>query len=485
MYPVPDPHPYRPMQARDPRTGETDYTFDAATPDAVHAHAARLRHAQPAWAARSIEERAQALRRWRDEIAARETALTDALSVDTGRRWITHLVVQGAMRALDRWADLAPDLGATPAPRPSATVPTVTIEQQRVPYPLVGVISPWNFPLTLALIDTIPALLAGCAVVLKPSEVTPRFVEPLADAARAAGLDDVLAIVRGGPETGRAMTETVDAVCFTGSVATGRTVAAAAASRLITAFLELGGNDPALVLNDADVETATDAVLRSTCGVAGQACQSLERVYVQRGIYETFLTRLVEKAEAATLSYPDPHKGQIGPLIFEGQATTIQAQIDDARAGGATVWTGGAVETLGGGLWCRPTVLTDVTSDMKVMAEETFGPLVPVVPFDTVEEGIALANDTEFGLSASVFTRDLDLARHVASRIDAGAVGINDGSLTSVVYDAEKNSFKQSGLGGSRMGRAGFSRFFRTKALLFQTAAPAPLASQDEALLAR
>lgn len=471
------------MTARNPRTGETDYTFDAATPDVISAHAARSRAAQPAWAAQPIEERAKALRRWRDEIAARETVLTDALAADTGRRWITHLVVQGALRALDRWADLAPTLADTPGARPSATVPTVTIEQQRVPYALVGVISPWNFPLTLALIDTLPALLAGCAVILKPSEVTPRFVEPLAEAARAAGLDDVLAIVRGGPETGQAMTEAVDAVCFTGSVTTGKKVAAAAAARLIPAFLELGGKDPALVLNDADLEVATDAILRSACGVAGQACQSLERVYVQREVYQPFLARLVEKAEAATLSYPDPANGQIGPLIFEDQAVTIQAQIDDARAGGATVWTGGTVETLGGGLWCRPTVLSSVTPDMKVMTQETFGPLVPVVPFDTLDEGIALANSTEFGLSASVFTRDMALAREVASRIDVGAIGINDGSLTSVVYDAEKNSFKQSGVGGSRMGLAGYLRFFRTKALLFQTAAPSTLASQDEAHL--
>ena len=471
------------MQARNPRTGEIDYAFDAAAPETVRVHGARLRAAQPAWAVRPIAHRADALRRWRGEIRAREHELTDALSVDTGRRWISHLVVQGAMQSLDRWADLAPDLDAATPPRPSATAPSVTVETQRVPYPLVGVISPWNFPLTLALIDTVPALLAGCAVLLKPSEVTPRFVEPLAEAARAAGLDDVLAIVRGGPDTGQAITEAADAICFTGSVATGKKVAAAAASRLIPAFLELGGNDPALVLADADVEAAADAVLRSACGVAGQACQSLERVYVQREIFEPFLALLVEKAQAATLSYPDPASGQIGPLIFEGQAATIQAHIDDARAGGATVWTGGQVETLGGGLWCRPTVLTDVTPDMKVMAQETFGPVVPVVPFDTIEEGIALANGTEFGLSASVFSQDLDRARGVASRIEAGAVGVNDGSLTSVVTDAEKNSFKQSGLGGSRMGRAGFLRFFRTRAFLVQTAPPAPLSSQDEANL--
>ena len=472
------------MTARNPRTGVHDYAFEPASPDDVRACAERLRQSQPAWAALPAQARADALRRWRDEIAAREGALVDALSADTGRRWITHLVVQGALALLDRWADAGPDLLALPGPRPSATRPSVAVETQRVPYGLVGVISPWNFPLTLSLLDTVPALLAGCAVVLKPSEVTPRFVGPLAEAAGAAGLADVLAVVRGGPETGRAMTDTVDAVCFTGSVSTGRLVAAAAAARLIPAFLELGGKDPALVLDDADLDAATDAVLRSACGVAGQACQSLERVYVQRPVYDAFLRLLVEKAEAATLSAEDPARGQIGPLIFEGQARTIQAHVDDAVAKGATLHTGGQVEEIGGGLWCRPTVITGVTDDMRVMTEETFGPVVPVVPFETDAEGVALANGTEFGLSAAVFTQDLDRARGLAAQIDAGAVGVNDGSLTSVVTDAEKNSFKQSGLGGSRMGAAGLLRFVRTKAVLVQTARPAGLASQDEANLA-
>ena len=472
------------MTARNPRTGERDYAFEPASPDDVRAHAERLRRSQPAWAALPMDDRADALRRWRDEVRARETRLFDALAADTGRRWITHLVVQGAIRTLDRWADTGPGLVPEAPPRPSATLPSVTVETLRVPYGLVGVISPWNFPLTLALIDTVPALLAGCAVILKPSEVTPRFVEPLAEAAGAAGLDDVLAIVRGGPETGRAITDTVDAVCFTGSVTTGKKVAAAAAARLIPAFLELGGKDPALVLEDADLDAASSAVLRSTCGVAGQACQSLERVYVQRPVYDAFLSMLVEKAQAATLSASDPERGQIGPLIFEGQAETIQAQIDDAVAKGATVHTGGAVEEIGGGLWCRPTVLTDVTDDMAVMTEETFGPVVPVAPFDTLDEGVALANGTRFGLSAAVFTRDADLARQLAARIDAGAIGVNDGSLTSVVTDAEKNSFKESGLGGSRMGAAGLLRFFRTKAVLHRTDRPPSLAAQDEANLA-
>ena len=473
------------MTARNPRTGEHDYAFEPAAPADVRAHADRLRRSQPAWAALGIDGRADALRRLRDALRDRQSDLAAALAADTGRRWITHLVVQGALATLDRWADTGPALLPEDAPRPSATRPSVTVETQRVPYPLVGVISPWNFPLTLALIDTVPALLAGCAVILKPSEVTPRFVEPLAEAVDAAGLGDVLAVVLGGPETGRAITGAGDAVCFTGSVATGRKVAAAAAERLIPAFLELGGKDPALVLDDADLDAATDAVLRSACGVAGQACQSLERVYVQRPIFADFLRLLVAKADAATLSASDPGAGQIGPLIFEGQARTIQAHIDDAVAKGATLHTGGHVEEIGGGLWCRPTVLTDVTDDMAVMTDETFGPVVPVVPFDTDDDGVALANGTEFGLSAAVFSSDLGRARAVASRIEAGAVGINDGSLTSVVTDAEKNSFKQSGLGGSRMGAAGLLRFYRTKAVLVQTARPAGLASQDEGNLSQ
>jgi len=356
---------------------------------------------------------------------------------------------------------------------------------QRVPYALVGAVSPWNFPLTLALIDAIPALLAGCAVLLKPSEVTPRFVEPLRDSLRdVPELETVLGIVMGGPETGIALIDNVDAVCFTGSVATGRRVGERAAYRLIPAFLELGGKDPAIVTADADLESATDAILRSAAGATGQACQSIERIYVDASIHDRFVALLVEKARAVRLNYPDIHSGHIGPLIYAGQAAMLRGQLEDARRRGARIHCGGEIEELGGGLWCRPTVMTGVSHEMLVMREESFGPLLPVMPFTDTDEAVRLANDSVFGLSAAVFSRDESAAMGIAARLNAGAVNINDGSLTSLVYDVEKQSFGVSGVGLSRMGPTGLLRFFRTRAVLIQEAAPTSLLSMDEAFAA-
>jgi acyl-CoA reductase-like NAD-dependent aldehyde dehydrogenase len=351
----------------------------------------------------------------------------------------------------------------------STLLPSVTIRDQYVPYGLVACISPWNFPVTLSLIDAVPALAAGCAVLVKPSEVTPRFAGPLRRAlARVPELAAVLELVDGGAETGRALVDVADAVCFTGSVATGRKVAEAAAARFIPAFLELGGKDPAIVLASADLEMATDVVLRGSIANNGHACMSLERVYVQRPVFEPFLRRLVEKAQGVQLAFPDPRSGYLGPLIFERQARVIEAQLADARAHGAHVLTGGEIETLGGGLYCRPTVVVDVDHSMLLMREETFGPVIPVMPFDTAADAIALANDSDFGLSACVLAGTVEEAMAVGREIDAGGISLNDGCLTYMTYEGEKNSFRYSGLGGSRMGAQGLRRFFRRKALIQQ-----------------
>jgi succinate-semialdehyde dehydrogenase/glutarate-semialdehyde dehydrogenase len=222
------------------------------------------------------------------------------------------------------------------------------------------------------------------------------------------------------------------------------------------------------VLASADLEMATDVVLKGSIANNGHACMSLERVYVQRPLYEPFVRRLVEKAEAVQLAFPDPRRGYLGPLIFEPQARIIQAQLDDARSRGARVLTGGRIETLGGGLYCRPTVVVDVDHSMKLMTEETFGPVIPIMPFDTPAEAIALANDSEFGLSACVLAGTVPEAMAVGREIDAGGISLNDGCLTYMTYEGEKNSFRYSGLGGSRMGAQGLRRFFRRKALIQQ-----------------
>ncbi len=467
------------LPVRNPRTGEIDYRIAVAGPDDVAAAAGRLREAQPAWAALPLETRLAALGDWLAAIARHREALLDALVADTGRHFVSAAEIAGVASMVERWSRLAPDILAEPL-RESST-PGISYRTQLVPIPLVGAISPWNFPLTLSLIDAIPALTAGCAVLVKPSEVTPRFVAPLAAAlSEVPLLDGVLGFVLGDGGTGAALIDEVDAVCFTGSVATGRKVAAAAAERFIPAFLELGGKDPMLVLASADPKQAAATALRASVTATGQACQSIERVYVAREIFEEFLAALVAAAENVELNWPDIHEGHIGPLIFARQADIIREQLADAVKHGARIRCGGKVEEHGGGLWIRPTVVTGVTHEMRLMREETFGPVIPVMTFDSVAEAIALANDSEFGLSASVLAGSLEEAEAVARHIEAGAVSLNDGALTSQFYEAEKDSFKSSGLGGSRMGAAGMRRFLRRRALIRQANSPATIEVLNE-----
>ena len=458
------------INARNPRTGEFDYEFTPPTAEAIKASTRRLR------------ARMDVLQQWKTALQVHRTEIIDALTTDTGRHLLSVIEFDSLAPTIDRWCKLAPELLQEPEGQ-ATHLPGLKFRSQLVPYELIGVISPWNFPLTLALIDAIPALLAGCSVIVKPSEVTPRFVAPMQQSiAAVTALQNVLAFVPGAGETGATLIGEVDAVCFTGSVKTGRMVAESAARNFIPAFLELGGKDPAIVTASANVEQAAATVLRASIVNTGQACQSLERVYVQDTIYDDFMARLVALAEQVTLNYPDLHHGQIGPLIFARQADIIAEQLTDAVSKGAKILCGGTIESHGGGAWLRPTVLVNVNHTMKVMTEETFGPVIPVMSFATFDEAIALANDSEYGLSASVFAGSEAEAMAMARRIHAGAISLNDGSLTSIMHEAEKNSFRLSGLGGSRMGATGLLRFLRKKALLIQTGQPAPIDRFDEAL---
>ena len=331
------------------------------------------------------------------------------------------------------------------------------------------------------MIDAIPALVAGCAVIVKPSEVTPRFIQPLQDSiARHQELAGVFRFIAGDGDTGAAIVDNVDVIAFTGSVATGRKVAETAARNFIPALLELGGKDPAIVLPSADMDSAARAVLRSSVQATGQACQSLERVYVHRDQVDEFVAALTEKASQVELNYPDIRQGHIGPLIFAQQAEIIRDHLDDAVKNGATIVCGGEIENHGGGKWIRPTVLTGVDHSMKVMREETFGPVIPVMAYDDIDAAIKLANDSEYGLSAAVFGQDREQAIAVAGKINAGAIGINDGAVTVDVHDAAHDSFGFSGMGQARMGFSGITRFTREKALIVRRNEAQGIESLDE-----
>jgi succinate-semialdehyde dehydrogenase/glutarate-semialdehyde dehydrogenase len=471
------------LQARNPRTGHVDYEFVPPSSDELAALAARLREAQPAWRDAGVEHRVAVLQRFKAALEKHRAAIFAALAVDTGRRLIAGGEFASTLSAIDRWCREAPALVAPPPLRDSTGIPSIRYRNQYVPYPLVGVISPWNFPMVLAFIDAIPALLAGCAVLIKPSEVTPRFADPVRRAIdEVPELARVLAVRPGAGETGAAMIPLVDVVCFTGSVKTGRLVGEACARAFIPAFLELGGKDPVIVTASADVDRAAEIVLRASVLSTGQACQSLERVYVHESIHDAFVTALASKARATEITWPDADRGAIGPFIWARQAEVVADQIADALVRGAKLLAGGTIEDHGG-KWLRPTVLTDVTHDMSVMTDETFGPVMPVMKYATEDEAVRLANDGIYGLSAAVIAGSTDEAERIAERIDAGGISINDGALTGVMHECEKNSFKLSGLGGSRMGSAGLTRFLRRKAIIVQTGAAACIAQFDESLL--
>jgi acyl-CoA reductase-like NAD-dependent aldehyde dehydrogenase len=457
------------ISVRNPRSGKVDYWITPPTPEQLAAECTRLREAQIDWQQGGLERRIEAMQAWKQAILSHKDELTKALVADTGRGSVSGLEFDSFISGIDRWCRLAPELLAKEDEKATA-IPFIRLQQEFVPYPLVGVISPWNFPLLLSTIDTIPALLAGCAVIVKPSEIAPRFIQPLMETiASVPGLRDVLAYVEGAGDTGAALIEHVDLVCFTGSVATGRKVAEAAARQFIPTFLELGGKDPAIALESADLDLATSAILWGSVVSTGQSCLSIERIYVAQSIFEQFVEKLVEKAQRLQLAYPSVEDGEIGPIIAERQADIIAEHLRDAVEKGAGVHCGGKIEELDGGFWCRPTVLTQVNHAMKVMTEETFGPIMPVMSFSTVEEAIALANDTIYGLSAAVFAGTQAQALEVAHHIDAGAININDAGLTAIMHEAEKNAFKFSGMGGSRMGAAALKRFMRKKAFLIKT----------------
>ncbi|MBB4799933.1 acyl-CoA reductase-like NAD-dependent aldehyde dehydrogenase [Brevundimonas bullata] len=470
----------RSIPVRDPRTGLYDAAILAPTASALNNIAERARRAQPAWAGLGFEGRIAVLRRFTQALEARRGEIAAALEIDTGRRRVAGIEIDSIHGALAGAAAVAEPFQDADW-RPGRASPHIQHAPQWLPYPLVGVISPWNFPLLLSMIDAMPALVAGCAVIVKPSEVTPRFAAPvMAAIADIPELEDVLIFAPGDGATGQTLVDLVDCICFTGSVATGRRVAIQAAGRLIPAFLELGGKDPLIVLEGADLDAAATAALRGCALSTGQACQSIERIYVARPVHDDFLARLVTLASAVRLNWPDITKGDIGPIIFERQADILRDQIDDARSRGARILTGGEIESHGGGCWLRPTVIADVDHDMAVMRDETFGPLLPIMAFDTEEEAVRLANDGEYGLSGAVFAADIEHAARVGRQVEAGAISLNDAALTTLFYEAGKQSFKASGLGPSRMGADGLGRFLRRKALIANTSAPLPLQAFSE-----
>ena len=452
-------------KVRNPYTGEYDHEFLEPNGSQVKAVAQRLRKHQTTWAAKSLAERVAVLREFGQRWKTHRAEILEAIQIDTGRSHVARLETDSVPDTIERVVNEVQSVFTEPEPH-SAGIAVITGWQHRVPYGLIGNITPWNFPIILSFIDTLPALAAGNAVLVKPSEVTPRWIEPVRHAiSEVPELSDVLELLPGAGQTGAEVIRHVDAVSFTGSVATGRKVYESAARHFIPAFLELGGKDPVIVLESADVKFAAETVTHCSVGSTGQACQSLERAYVARPLLDKFVEEVVAVAESMTLNYPDIEAGLIGPFIFEKQPHIVMEHLRDAVEKGAVIQCGGEIIDHGG-QWMRPTVLTNVRQDMKVMQEETFGPVIPIMAFDSISEAIELANDSTYGLSASVFAGSMQEGHSVAQQLKAGAVSVNDASLTAFVHDFSHDSFGFSGLGSSRFGPPAGLRFTREQAIL-------------------
>lgn len=428
------------------------------------------REAQANWSHTTLAHRAEILNRYHDLVLERQDLLLDVIQRETGKarghamEEIFHVAMIARFYATDGRAALKHDSRA-------GAIPVFTdVEVHHQPKGVVGIISPWNYPFSLAICDALPAVMAGNAVVLKPDLQTLWSALHAVDLLVEAGLPEgvVTVVVGDGPDIGGALIDEVDYVCFTGSTATGRRVAAQVASRLIGMSLELGGKNPMIVCADANLEKFLDIAVRSCFTSAGQLCVSTERMFVAREIYPQFLAALVERTRSLTLGASLGWGYDVGSLTTAAHAGRVQAAIARAIEEGAKVVTGGTLRTDIGPLVFEPTVLTGVSPTMSVAVDEVFGPCVVVTPFDSVDEAISMANDSEYGLSASVITSDLVLGSRIAEQIRCGSVNVNEsyaaafGSVSSPM-----GGMSQSGY-GRRHGAEGILRFTEPQTIAIQ-----------------
>lgn len=376
----------------------------------------------------------------------------------TGAAALADAEVTDSIALIGHWATVAPDILAEPAFRPSRMAPGLRWSTQPVATPLVGFLTPANFPLLMALIDAVPALLAGCAALIKPSERAAALLPPLSETlARVPELAAVCALADGGPEAGRAIAGLVDHICFTGSVAAGRKVAVLAARRLIPATLELGGSDAAIVTESANVARAAPVIVAGAMANAGRSCLAIERCFAVGAAHAPLVAALVRAADALPAL----------PPLDSRQDAHVRALLADALAQGARLATGGAPAA---GPW-PPVILTDVAPGMRILAEECFGPVLAVARADSTDAAIRAANDSPFGLAAAVFAGDTNEGVAIARRLNVGAVSINGCALVTRTAEPERDAFGVSGLGGGRSGLDAIRRFLRKKAIVIDTRA--------------
>lgn len=460
------------LQSLNPATGELLAEFEPATETEAQAAVAKARKAAPEWRRRGVEGRACYLRRLKQALYARRQEIAALITREAGKptleSWLAEVMV--ALDTLEYFArHAARFLAPERVPHHNLAVKLKRGRLEYEPYGVIGIISPANYPLSIPLSEAIPALIAGNAVVLKPSEFTPQIGLAIRDLFEAAQLPGgVASVLLGDGTTGRTLVSAgIDKLIFTGSVATGKKIQAVAAERLLPTVLELGGKDAMIVCADADLEQASSGAVWGAFTNAGQACLSVERVYVARSIAEQFIHLCVEKAKALIVGPGEDSVTDVGPLIRPRQVAMVEEQVADAVRQGAEVLCGGRRPKFFGltdlsGFFYEPTVLTGVHHGMRVMREETFGPVLPIMAVEDEEQAIALANDSEFGLSASVWTRDGRRGVHLARALQAGAVMVNDCMSYFGICEAPHGGVKASGMGRTH-SRLGLMEMVRVK----------------------
>ncbi|MGZ5341526.1 MAG: aldehyde dehydrogenase family protein [Solirubrobacterales bacterium] len=455
------------FEVHNPATGELIRTLPIDGRDRVKEVVAGVRAAQPEWETLGNKGRAKQLGVLREWLLDNQEEISDRMQEETGKVrgeaggeavYLTDLINFYGKKAKKYIGE----------EKVSAHSPPLKMKRLRVqyrPYPVVGVISPWNFPLILSLGDALPALQAGAAAVIKPSEITPLTLGWVVEAWKnEIGGPDVLEVVNGLGECGGALVDEVDFVQFSGSDRTGRKVMARAAESLTPVSLELGGKDPMIVLDGADIERAVNAATWGAFGNTGQICMSVERLYVEEPVYDEFMKRFVDEVGKLKQGMDGREYGSdIGAMTFPKQMETIEDHVGEAKQRGANVLTGGERKD-GPGDWYPPTIITGVDHSMKVMRDETFGPVVGVMKVGDAEEAVQLANDSRYGLSGAVFGRRRD-AERVARRLEAGAINVNDVLVNYLASDVPMGGWKESGI-GFRHGQYGIKKFVRPESLV-------------------
>jgi succinate-semialdehyde dehydrogenase/glutarate-semialdehyde dehydrogenase len=447
------------ITVRKPATDEPVGEIPCFSAGEVAAAVERARVAQRRWAATPIEARLKLLRNFQRLLGEQKESVATVITSEAGKPKAEAvateiLVVLDAINFL--MASVPGFLQPEEVPHGNPVMKLKRGYLLREPYGVVGIISPWNYPFSIPSVQTLTALATGNAVVIKPSEFTPFSTLEMQKLLYAAGLErDLLQVITGDGAAGAALVNAdIQKIVFTGSVATGQRVAQAAAARLLPVVLELGGKDPMIVLEDADIGVASSAAVWGAFMNAGQTCLSIERCYVHQSIYEPFLKACVEKTAKLRVGNGENAETDVGPLIHQRQLKTVQQHVDDAVANGARLLAGGKTLPQLGPNFFAPTILADVQQSMRIMREETFGPVLPVRSFKTEDEAVALANDSEFGLAASVWTRNRKRGEALARRIEAGTVMVNDMISCFGISEAPHGGVKSSGIGRTH-GRFG------------------------------